>query len=149
MKKFEGFGDAAVLYSKYASIVDAIYQEFLGDITNFLDSLGEQIKDIISPFQLQEKTTSGYRYWWIAPNAGDKDSYPQLFFSSALPEIVKPGVLRLTACAECDGGRSSGIHYGEQLRWVERLLFKGNWGDLVAFRRCNYLPSAGSSPTGC
>ena len=85
MNTFKKFGEASLLYAEYATVVDAVYEEFEKDIGRFLDCLRDEIKQIVKPLKLQEYVTPGdVRYWWIAPdsNSKNRDAYPQLAFYS-------------------------------------------------------------------
>jgi len=97
---FAGFSEAAVLYAEYATVVETIRTRFLDDISGFLDAVRAEVGALLAPQLLQEKQTAvRYRYWWIADNAKEKDSHPQLWVDCRAPGIVKPGSLRLIGCA--------------------------------------------------
>lgn len=99
MMDFNGFNEATLLFAEYAAVTVGIYEEYRKDVDNFLNFIRDKIASLVQPKSIQEKQTPGYRYWWIAPNDKNKDSYPQLWFDTRSTEIVKPGILRLTACA--------------------------------------------------
>lgn len=106
MKKFQKFSEAARLYAENANVVDIMYESFQQNINEFLDSLRDEIRHLVAPENFQEKITTGYRYWWLADNNLDKDSYPQLWLGSTDPSIVFPGNLVLWAISPKDSGEN-------------------------------------------
>lgn len=99
MNGFSGFSEAARLCAQYSAVVDTMYKAFERDVDGFLDTLRDEVARLLAPALLQERQTPGYRYLWVAQEDQDKDSHPQLWFSTRDPKIVIPGELRMTAVA--------------------------------------------------
>ena len=94
MTKNKYFSESTLLYAENAPVVKAIEEQYKKDVKAFLDAIRQRIADTISPLQIQEKVTSNiYRYWWIAKNEQNRESYPQLYFNFTEVQIVNPGII--------------------------------------------------------
>ena len=98
MSHFDGFSEKARLYAQYASVVDEMKTAFEESTNRFLNAVRDRVSAEVSS-TLQEKTTSGYRYWWLSDNEANGDEFPQLWIASNATAIIVPGTLQVTAIA--------------------------------------------------
>lgn len=94
------FSKTALLYAENAATVDAVRKVFEQELSSYLDSLVECIREGLSPHTFQEDSTGKYRYWWIGPEGSSRNDHLRFWFTSNDPAIVHPGELVLKAYHE-------------------------------------------------
>ena len=96
MTSFDGFKEVTLLYAENHKLVEQVRSECFSDINRFLDCVKETVREMDLPAPLCEKTTQGYRYWWLASDDHQNQRLPQLWLYSSDPELVS-GTMKLTA----------------------------------------------------
>jgi hypothetical protein len=109
---FTKFSEAALLYAKYSTVVDEMYEAFNAELFSFLDAVREQTQLQVRKGKIAQEGKTSYRSWWIDENdsadededvtEAEEEDVPYIYFSTQDPRIVMPGVLTLEAHADGD-----------------------------------------------